>query len=421
MGVDLLSNFRSKVSKIKDSGVSRTAEFDVMYSTGFLAIDYLNGTTIHVNGKDRKFKYNSTGIVDGSTNTIIGRSGSGKSTLLTQTIGNIARPFIEKNMPVGIFIDDIEGSLPYSRKEFLLGLNEEQMAAYVDIRNNGITSNNLYQRIKAIRDEKVNNRKDYEYDTELYDINGNRIFKLVPTLYAVDSLPMLLPDTLAEDDDLGGSMDASSIAKNNTMLFKKISQWCKEANIIFFTINHILAELQMGFIPKAAQISGLKQGERLPGGGAAIYLANNMFRVDDTNTLKADKDFGIDGSIVNLTIIKSRTNVSKKSIPLIFNKTEGRFDQVLSLFQLLKAEGCFKGAGAYQFLDDAPDVKFSQKNFKQILESSPILQEAFAKYFYRVLSPYLSETKSADVNNSSAISNIQNMFDKMSTSEIEDE
>ena len=39
MGVDLLSNFRSKVSKIKDSGVSRTAEFDVMYSTGFLAID----------------------------------------------------------------------------------------------------------------------------------------------------------------------------------------------------------------------------------------------------------------------------------------------------------------------------------------------------------------------------------------------
>ena len=224
MGVDLLSNFRSKVSKIKDSGVSRTAEFDVMYSTGFLAIDYLNGTTIHVNGKDRKFKYNSTGIVDGSTNTIIGRSGSGKSTLLTQTIGNIARPFIEKNMPVGIFIDDIEGSLPYSRKEFLLGLNEEQMASYVDIRNNGITSNNLYQRIKAIRDEKVNNRKDYEYDTELYDINGNRIFKLVPTLYAVDSLPMLLPDTLAEDDDLGGSMDASSIAKNNTMLFKKISQ-----------------------------------------------------------------------------------------------------------------------------------------------------------------------------------------------------
>ena len=152
MGVDLLSNFRSKVSKIKDSGVSRTAEFDVMYSTGFLAIDYLNGTTIHVNGKDRKFKYNSTGIVDGSTNTIIGRSGSGKSTLLTQTIGNIARPFIEKNMPVGIFIDDIEGSLPYSRKEFLLGLNEEQMKAYVDIRNNGITSNNLYQRIKAIRD-----------------------------------------------------------------------------------------------------------------------------------------------------------------------------------------------------------------------------------------------------------------------------
>ena len=406
----LLNNFNKVMSKSKDFGAKETAKFDVMYSTGFLAIDYLNGTVVHVKGNDRDFSYNSCGIVDGSTNTIIGRSGSGKSTLLMQICGNIVRPFIEKDMSTGLFIDDIEGSLPYARKEFLLGLTEEQITEYTVIRNSGITAENLYKRIKAIADEKINNEKEYTYDTGYYDIHGNRVFKMIPTVYVVDSLPMLLPENLSDEDDLAGSMAASSIAKTNTMVFKQISQLCKKANIIFFTINHILEEIQMGFIPKAAQISGLKQGERLPGGRAAIYLANNMLRVDDTNTLKPDKDYGIDGSIISMTLVKSRTNATKKSIPLIFNKTEGRFDEILSLFHLLKTEGVFSGAGAYQYLDDAPDAKFSQRNFKDVLAKSPELQKAFAKACYKILSTYLSETKAVEADVSEVSSNINNMF-----------
>ena len=406
----LLNNFNKVMSKSKDFGAKETAKFDVMYSTGFLAIDYLNGTVVHVKGNDRDFSYNSCGIVDGSTNTIIGRSGSGKSTLLMQICGNIVRPFIEKDMSTGLFIDDIEGSLPYARKEFLLGLTEEQISEYTVIRNSGITAENLYKRIKAIADEKINNEKEYTYDTGYYDIHGNRVFKMIPTVYVVDSLPMLLPENLSDEDDLAGSMAASSIAKTNTMVFKQISQLCKKANIIFFTINHILEEIQMGFIPKAAQISGLKQGERLPGGRAAIYLANNMLRVDDTNTLKPDKDYGIDGSIISMTLVKSRTNATKKSIPLIFNKTEGRFDEILSLFHLLKTEGVFSGAGAYQYLDDAPDAKFSQRNFKDVLAKSPELQKAFAKECYKILSTYLSETKAVEADVSEVSSNINSMF-----------
>ena len=406
----LLNNFNKVMSKSKDFGAKETAKFDVMYSTGFLAIDYLNGTVVHVKGNDRDFSYNSCGIVDGSTNTIIGRSGSGKSTLLMQICGNIVRPFIEKDMSTGLFIDDIEGSLPYARKEFLLGLTEEQISEYTVIRNSGITAENLYKRIKAIADEKINNEKEYTYDTGYYDIHGNRVFKMIPTVYVVDSLPMLLPENLSDEEDLAGSMAASSIAKTNTMVFKQISQLCKKANIIFFTINHILEEIQMGFIPKAAQISGLKQGERLPGGRAAIYLANNMLRVDDTNTLKPDKDYGIDGSIISMTLVKSRTNATKKSIPLIFNKTEGRFDEILSLFHLLKTEGVFSGAGAYQYLDDAPDAKFSQRNFKDVLAKSPELQKAFAKECYKILSTYLSETKAVEADVSEVSSNINSMF-----------
>ena len=269
---------------------------------------------------------------------------------------------------------------------------------------------NFLQCIQAIHDIKLQNRKDFEYDTGLFDTYGQRIFKLVPTFYMIDSLPMLLPESLAEDDELGGSMSASSIAKSNTMLIKKITQLLKDANIILFTVNHILDEIQMGFIPKAAQISGLKQGERLPGGKAAIYLANNMFRADDGITLKESEGFGINGSIVNITLIKSRTNATKKSIPLIFNKTEGRFDEILSLFHLLKTEGVFSGAGAYQYLDDAPDAKFSQRNFKDVLAKSPELQKAFAKACYKILSTYLSETKAVEADVSEVSSNINSMF-----------
>ena len=256
MGSSLVSNFREKVSKIKDAGINRSAEFDVQYSTGFLGLDYLNGTVVHVESEDRSFTYSSLGIVDGSANTIIGRSNSGKSTFTIQVIGNIIRPFIRKGMPTGIFIDDIEGSLPMVRKAFLLEFTEKELDEYVDVRNAGITTENVLQRIKAIHDEKVNNRKKYEYDTGLFDVYGNKIYKLVPTIYMIDSLPMLLPKDLADEEELGGSMSASSIAKSNTMLSKQIIQICKAANIILFTINHILDEIQMGFIPKAAQIAG---------------------------------------------------------------------------------------------------------------------------------------------------------------------
>lgn len=410
----LIENFRTKVSKMKTTGINNNADFDVMYSSGFLALDYLNGTVVHVQSKDRNFTYNSTGIVDGSTNTVIGRSGSGKSTLITEIAGNIVRPFIRDGYDgVGLFIDDIEGSLPFVRKEFLLGLSPEEIDNFVIVRNNGITSENVFQRIVSIHDIKIQDRKKYEYDTGLYDTYGNRIYKLIPTVYIIDSLPMLLPEDLADDDELGGGMDASSIAKKNTMLFKKISQLCKEANIILFTVNHILDDIQMGFIPKPAQISGLKQGERLPGGKAAIYLANNMFRADDSLTLKSSEGFGIDGSVVNITLIKSRTNATKRSIPLIFNKTEGKFDNLFSLFYLLKQEGVFKGAGAYLYLDGAPDIKFGQKNFKSIIENSPELQNAFAEECYKLLSKYLSDTRNRSNVLNTAYNNIVSAFNKM--------
>lgn len=387
MSEKLAKLFRDKVAKSKDNGMKIEAEASIGYSTGFLSLDYLNGTVIHVKTKDKNFKYNSVGILDGSATTIIGRSGCGKTTLLLQIGSNIIRPFKTS----ALFIDDIEGGANDRRIEILTRMDTEEIAERIVYRNTGITSENLYERIKMIHDMKVENKQDYLYDTGYYDYKGERIYKLEPTVYMIDSIPLIMPKNIIEEDEMGGQMSATAIAKSNTFFFKKISQLLKEANIILLCINHILDDVQINpFAKKKLQLSYLKEGERLPGGRAAIYLANNMFRVDDNSKLKESEAFGIDGYIVDVTMLKSRTNKCGKSVPMVFNLATG-FDPDLSLFLLLKAEKRINGAGVSFYIDDRNDIKFSQRNFKEKLANNPELQQIFAQACYEVLCGLISD------------------------------
>ena len=160
---------------------------------------------------------------------------------------------------------------------------------------------------------------------------------------------------------------------------------------------------------KKAQLAYLKQGERLPGGKAAIYLANNMFRLDVISKLKSTEAFGFDGFVVDVSILKSRTNKSGKSVPMVFNQDAG-FDPELSLFMLLKSEGKINGAGVGLYLSNRNDMKFSQKTFKEKLYSNPELQKLFAEECYSVLSTLLSsETLQETAFNTDVSSMIVNM------------
>ena len=199
----LLDNFSKTISKSKVKGADNDATFDVMYPTGFNALDMLNGQRIYVRSEKRNFSYVSAGIVDGSSNSFIARSGAGKSTLIVQCASSIVTPFIRQGYDANLFIDDIEGGLPQSRREFLLQMTPEELEHHVDIRNTGITTENVYERISVIANEKITNAKDYTYDTGLFDTFGNRIYKLVPTVYVIDSIAMLMPEDISEGDDLG--------------------------------------------------------------------------------------------------------------------------------------------------------------------------------------------------------------------------
>ena len=370
----LAKAYRQATAKSKDPAMSKESTMEVCYPTGFLNFDFMNGAIVKVNGRDgRSFNYYSAGIPDGSLVIGIGRSGCGKTTAFVQMAANIIRPFDNGC----IFHDDIEGGITYQRRKVLTGFTDEELENKYIIRNSGITAENFYARIKMIYDLKMENYDEYVYDTGYVDTIGNKIFKLQPTVYILDSLALLMPGQFTKEEQLSGQMSATAAAKTNSMSFKRIIPMLKEANIILFVINHITTKIEINpMMHTKGQLSFLKQGEELPGGRTVNYLANVFMRFDDNSKLKESEGFGITGNLVDITLVKSRNSRAGQVATMVFNQSNG-FDPELSLFVMLKNCNRIKGAGAYLYIDDHDDVKFSQKNFKDKLMESPELQQYF--------------------------------------------
>lgn len=369
----LSQQFRQAVSKHKDYRMRDESSASVAYPTGFLNFDFMNGNVVHVKSKERDTKYYSVGIQDGCLVMLIGRSGCGKTTFAVQTAANIVRPYVG----ACIYHDDIEGGITPDRRELLTGFHGDELNERYIIRNTGITAENFYERIRMVYDLKMANRADFEYDTGLFDACGNRIFKLEPTVFILDSVALLMPAQYTEEEELSGSMSATAAAKVNSMSFKRIIPMLKSANIILLMINHINKKIDINPMQRTkAQVSYLKQDESLPGGNTIIYLTNILLRFDDNTKLKQDEAFGIAGNLVDITLVKSRNNRAGKSCTLVFNQDTG-FDPELSLFVMLKNAKRINGAGAYLYIGDRSDMKFAQKNFKQKLRESPEFRQAF--------------------------------------------
>ena len=232
----LISTFRDKVSKMKDYNMKVETESQVGYSTGFLAFDFRNGTTAIGKKPDgQMYEYFSIGIADGSMVMYIGRSGCGKTTLALQSSGSIVAPFPNS----AIYHDDIEGGVNPTRLFKLTGLDPQSAHDKYIHRNTGITAENLYARIKLIHDIKQADRSSFEYDTGHYDELGNRIYKLQPTVYILDSWALLMPETYTEEDEMSGQMSATATARQNAAVLRRIIPMLKASNIIFMVINHI--------------------------------------------------------------------------------------------------------------------------------------------------------------------------------------
>lgn len=410
---ELMFEIESTLSKTKDSSVKKRAENDIQYPTGFLPLDYKNGHRVTINLPDGTTGiYDSIGILDGTLNMFIGRSGCGKSTITYQIGAEIIRPFDHGLM----FIDLLEGGMLEDRGCALTRFSKDEFHSRVKIRNAGITIESVYLQIKAIHDVKVANEDKFRYDTGIVDSYGRPVTKFQPTVYIIDSIPLLTSAKLSEEEQLSGQMSTTATAKQLAQLFRRCNQLIKEANIIILAVNHITQKVEINqFKHTKSQTAFLKQDESLPGGVTPLYLSNNVFRLDDGDKLTSDKEFGIDGIHVIVSNVKSRAGMSgvSSAVDLIFNYSVG-FDPDLSLYMMLKNAGKVNGAGAYLYLADRDDKKFSQKQFKHKLATDQdflnIFIEECYKYLYDELS-YLEDISKLQV--SSTTSSILDRVRKM--------
>ena len=415
MSTSLLADaFRKIVKSHKDLSMKMEKEADVGYSTGYPNFDFRNASVIHVKNDNMNldYKYYSVGITDGAMVGVIGGTGTGKTTFVNQVAANIIRPF----KSACVFEDALESGLQDSRKERLTGFTGDQLKERWITRNVGITSESFFERMKIIHDLRMQQVNEYMYDTGYKNYNGNPIYKMEPCCYILDSWALLRPKGLVEEEQISGQMSVTSSAKMNTEIIRRIIPMLKEANIILFIVNHILSDVNINpYAKKRKQVQYLEEGERVPGGDSVLYLANTLLRLD-VSTLKPEL-FGIDGTIVRMKILKSRTNKPNTIIQLVYDYRNG-YDPELSLYLMMKLEGKIESSGAWMHIVGYPDMKFQQKGFKNKLREDSKFQQVFMEECIKVLKSMCDEDIEAEKeeaeNNSLFVTDMMNSIVKKS-------
>ena len=335
------------------------------YPSGIDIMDYRNGRIEH--GKL------TTGFDGGRIITVIGKSGSGKSTLALK----MACSIVEKYKDGNIFHYDFERATNTARVRSISGWDDETIdKKYKNLQRN-IYSESIYKIAKAI-DKLKNKPETYDeikLDSGEKDSSGNPIYVLPPTVLLIDSYALMMPEDISEEEKLSGSMSASSIAKVNNSVIKRLVGPLERGNIIMIIINHITTKIEINAFAKTqAAVNYLKQDESLPGGSSLVYLSNNLIRCTTSTKLDEDSTYGIKGFMVKGEFIKSRANEAGRQFEMVFEQSTG-FDNVLTNLANFKDLGLLKGSPRAYYLEGCPDIKFTLKTFKTKYEENEELRD----------------------------------------------
>ena len=364
----------------------------VPYKTGLDLLDYRLGYKLVAKDMDENIigNHDAIGVVGGSFITLIGKSGTAKTAMACKMAANIVTPY--KNGLVIHF--DLEGAMTLTRYRNLTNLTNKELSEHIILKSDRTYLENITDTIMAITQEKAKHKKDYTYTTEFKNEFGEKMDLYVPTVFVIDSIPQLSmkpeqkkvkakkgsgeEDYMIDNIELGKNTYAMRVARDLTQFFKQYLSIIREYNITIISINHIHPKIQIDnpFAKSQAQVLYLKQDEQLPGGTATVYYANTIIKNVAVGSSKANiEEDGYAGFTVKSEIIKSRTNISGVSVPLVYDQNRG-FSNERSLLYYAKEElGILNGGRRNsRYIGDNKDVRFDELNFVEEFKRPEVKQ-----------------------------------------------
>lgn len=364
----------------------------VPYKTGLDLLDYRLGYKLVAKDMDENIigNHDAIGVVGGSFITLIGKSGTAKTAMACKMAANIVKPY--RNGLVIHF--DLEGAMTLTRYRNLTNLTNKELSEHIILKSDRTYLENITDTIMAITQEKAKHKKDYTYTTEFKNEFGEKMDLYVPTVFVIDSIPQLSmkpeqkkvkakkgsgeEDYMIDNIELGKNTYAMRVARDLTQFFKQYLSIIREYNITIISINHIHPKIQIDnpFAKSQAQVLYLKQDEQLPGGTATVYYANTIIKNVAVGTSKANiEEDGYAGFTVKSEIIKSRTNISGVSVPLVYDQNRG-FSNERSLLYYAKEElGILNGGRRNsRYIGDNKDVRFDELNFVEEFKRPEVKQ-----------------------------------------------
>lgn len=234
------------------------SDHDFTTKTGFENFDYLNGQIITLDSGEKQLY---TGLSNGRIVQIIGKSGTGKSTLAMQIGANIIKRY-DNGL---LYLFDFEQNNTKERFRGVTGVSEDYFRQHCTILRDGINTEAVLMLLSKIKEFKLAHEKELLVDNEngIVGEDGKVIKVLPPTVVIIDSLAMMMPKDVMSEEEMAGSMQATTIAKSNTQFFKRAVQITNRANIIVLMVNHITQQIAIGVTPPSAVVNYLKQDEAI--------------------------------------------------------------------------------------------------------------------------------------------------------------
>lgn len=204
------SEMEEKAKKMKNSSLASRMTYPIGYPTTFLPLDFMNGVRVNLENidDDTGYTYDSLGMGEGSIVMLVGKPGSAKTTFAIQAATSIVSRFPNS----AIMHEDLEGGTSLPRIQTISGWNSRMMNSQYIIRNEGIDAESFFLRMDSFCKKKIDLAEQYpdqlKYFTGLLDIHGKPVYKLIPSVVILDSLALLAPAGLTEDEKIAGNMSA---------------------------------------------------------------------------------------------------------------------------------------------------------------------------------------------------------------------